>query len=228
MEHLFGVLELDVGLAREVLEREIGRARPVVALGALEIEEPVLVEVAEDELGEPALGVGEVGELELPAEVVDEGGLLGEVGLDGGKVVVAAPRLRKGLLEGAVLQKLLPVDLVDLLLVLGPLELGGLVVHALGDLGVGLALLHDRFAPVDLPLGVLARGPRVDLVVREDRVGVELLPNLVNQLESRQLQEADRLLKLRRHHELLAHLQLLLDLHALRHQGNIARPGRER
>ena len=63
------------------------------------------------------------------------------------------------------------------------------------------------------PIGVVAR-PRVDLVVGQDRVGVELLPNLVDELEARKLQKPNRLLQLRRHHQLLAQLDLLLDFHS--------------
>ena len=56
-------------------------------------------------------------------------------------------------------------------------------------------------------------GARVDLLVGQDGVGVELLADLVDQLEARELQQANRLLQLRRHHELLTELELLLDLH---------------
>ena len=58
-----------------------------------------------------------------------------------------------------------------------------------------------------------AAGPGVDLLVGEDRVGVELLADLVDELEARELEQADRLLQLRRHHELLTELELLLDFH---------------
>ncbi len=59
----------------------------------------------------------------------------------------------------------------------------------------------------------VAAGPGVDLLVGQHRVGVELLADLVDELQARELQEADRLLQLRRHHELLTEPELLLDLH---------------
>jgi hypothetical protein len=64
-------------------------------------------------------------------------------------------------------------------------------------------------------LRLVRAGARVDLVVGQDRVGVELLADLVDQLQARELQQADGLLQLRRHHELLAHPELLLDLHGI-------------
>ena len=60
-------------------------------------------------------------------------------------------------------------------------------------------------------LGVAVRpGPRIDLLVGQHRVGVELLADLVDELEARELEQADGLLQLRRHDELLAELELLL------------------
>ena len=42
-------------LARQLVDREVGRLLAVLALDALEIEEAVVVEVADDELGEALL-----------------------------------------------------------------------------------------------------------------------------------------------------------------------------
>ena len=87
--------------------------------------------------------------------------------------------------------------------------------------GAWLGLGHLRVA-------VRGAGARVDLFVGEDRVPVELLPNLVDQLESRELEQANRLLQLRRHHELLTELELLLDLHPIFPGGRIRQTWRAR
>ena len=59
---------------------------------------------------------------------------------------------------------------------------------------------------------VLAQLLRGDLAVFEDRVLHHLFADQVDELHSRQLQQLDRLLQLRGHHELLAELVDLLDL----------------
>jgi hypothetical protein len=63
--------------------------------------------------------------------------------------------------------------------------------------------------------GLGLRRATVPLLVGEDRVRVELFANLVDELEARKLQEADRLLQLGGHHQLLTESELLLDLHRL-------------
>ena len=52
-----------------------------------------------------------------------------------------------------------------------------------------------------------------DFVIGQDRIGVELLADFVDELEPGQLQEPNGLLQLRRHDQLLAELDLLLDFH---------------
>ena len=56
----------------QILDGEVGRSGAVRALDALEVEVPLLVEVADDELGEAALLVAEVAHLELPHQVVEQ------------------------------------------------------------------------------------------------------------------------------------------------------------
>ena len=57
-------------LLRQVLDRQIGRARAVRAFDAFQVQVALLVEVADHELGEAPLVVGEIAELELPEQVV--------------------------------------------------------------------------------------------------------------------------------------------------------------
>ena len=155
--------------------------------------------------------VGEVAELHLPAQVIDERRALGEVLLDRRELFEAAAVARQGLLKRAVLEELLPVDLLD------PLLVGPLLQVATrrpsprpwpANRGRGGSLMASAV------LGVAVRaGPRIDLLVGEHRVGIELLADLVDELEARELEQADRLLQLRRHDELLTELELLLYLH---------------
>ena len=115
-------------------------------------------------------------------------------------------------LERAVLEELLPVDLLDLLF-----------LGALRHVDVALDPLGLTDALFDRPLGgeraragtvgVVSR-PGVDFVVGQDGVCVELFPNLVDELEPRELQKPDGLLQLRRHDQLLAQLDLLLNFHS--------------
>ena len=58
-----------------------------------------------------------------------------------------------------------------------------------------------------------ALGAAADLAcVLEHRVLEQLLAHRLDQLHARHLQQADRLLQLRRHHQLLGELELLLEL----------------
>ena len=59
--------------------------------------------------------------------------------------------------------------------------------------------------------GVRVVGRRSLEALLEHRVLLELLLDQVDQLHARQLQQLDRLLELRRHHQLLRELQLLLE-----------------
>ena len=155
-EDLGRVLGVDAGFFGELLDREVRGARAVRALDALEVEEALVVEVAEDELGEALLVVGEVAHLELPAEVIDERGLLREVLLDGRQLFEAAAARGERLLQRAVLEELLPVDLADLLGV-GLLGLAGFQAFpVLEAVDAELALLVGLVDGVD---GVVARRP---------------------------------------------------------------------
>ncbi len=178
----------------------------------LRSKESVVVEVPQHELREAPLVLQEVAHLELPPQVVDERLRLGEVLLDRRQLLVAAAAARQGLLEGAVLEELLPVDLLDPLVV-GPL-LEVRDFHLLGRHGRGVRLAR-LYLYRDLAVLGVAVGPgaRVDFLVGEHGVRIELLADLVDQLEPRELEQADGLLQLGRHHQLLAQLELLLDLH---------------
>ena len=168
-QDLGGVLGIDAGLLGELLDREVRGARSVRALDALEIEEALVVEVSEDELGEALLGVGEVAHLELPPQVVDEGGLLREVLLDRRQLLEAAAARGQRLLEGAVLEELLPVDLADLLGV-GLLGFAGFeALSVLEAVDTELALLVRR--GLDGVDGVVAGRPgaRLEILVGRGR-----------------------------------------------------------
>ena len=212
-EDLGRVFRVEAGLVGQLLDRQIGGAGAVLALDALEVEVALVVEVADDQLGEATLAVAEVAHLQLPHQVLCTlAGRLREVLLDGRELFEAAAAGRQRGLEGAVLEELLPVDLLHLL-----------VLGALGHVDVALEALGLTDAFLDGLLGVQRAGARavgvvagagVDFVIGQDRIGVELLANLVDELEARKLQEANRLLQLRRHDQLLAQLELLLDFHS--------------
>ena len=147
----------------------------------------------------------------MPAEVIDERHALRQVLLDRGQLVVTAAVARQRLLQGAVFQKLLPVDLLDPLFLAAFVQVGYVELlrrHGRGIRGRGL----DRGKLAVLAVGV-GTGPGVDFLVGEDGVGIEFLANLVDELEPRQLQEPDRLLQLGRHHQLLTEFELLFYLH---------------
>ena len=129
---------------------------------------------------------------------------LGEVLLDRRQLLEAASVLRQRLLERAVLEELLPVDLPRLLF--------GLARYLVARVRL---LVHVRLGPLWLGRGLAAftRAGTLGLVVGEDRIVVELLPDLVDELEPGQLQQANRLLQLRRHDQLLRQAELLLDFH---------------
>jgi hypothetical protein len=116
------------------------------------------------------------------------------------------PPLYEGdrLLLVAVLEELLPVDVLRLFVGLAGVEVR--VVR--GALGQRVELRGLRRA------GRCRRASGLGDVVGEDGVAVELLADLLHELEPRELQQADRLHQLRRHHELLRHLDLELHLHA--------------
>ncbi len=135
-QHLGRVLGVEAGLDRQVLDGEVGDLLPVRALAADEIEVALLVEVTEDQLGEAALVVDEVAHLQLPLEVVVQVGGLGQVLLDRRHLLEAAAVRRQRLLELAVLEELLPVDLLGALLVGARVHVGGAIaaLHALEPL----------------------------------------------------------------------------------------------
>ena len=214
-QDVLGVLRIDLRFARQILDRQVGRLLAAVALRSLEVEDAVVVEVIDDELGEALLVVGEVAHLQLPVQVIDQGASLRQVLLDGRQVVEAPAVGRQRLLERSVLEELLPVDLLNPLVLLALLEVGHVGLLGFHGDGVGRARLdgdHVRNPGLfGLPVGVAGAG--VDLLVRQDGIAIQLLADLVNELQARELQEANGLLQLRRHHELLTELELLLDLH---------------
>jgi hypothetical protein len=117
---------------------------------------------------------------------------LGQVLLDGRQLFEARSRAGRGGLLRAVLEELLPVDFPNRLLRRFGVSRPGV------DAGLLEILIRQR-------LGAFAvfAAPSLGLVVLQDRVVVELLANLVDELQSRQLQQTYRLLQLGSHHQLL-------------------------
>ena len=98
--------------------------------------------------------------------------------------------------------------------VAAPVEVGEAV--ALRDLLRRLALFRGLGGALRLDLGVVADLGREVLLdldgLLEHRVLGQLLLDDVHELETRELEELDRLLQLRRHHQLLRELELLFEL----------------
>ena len=120
----------DARLERDAHEGIAGRGLLALALHRRHLEVAVVVEVPDDEHRDALLVLGEVREAELPDEVVDEIGLLGERRLVAGQLLVgqAAVRRRGVTLELVVVEVLVPVDLVRALLALHLLGLLDLLV----------------------------------------------------------------------------------------------------
>ena len=156
-------------------------------------EVAVLVEAADQDRADFLVRVREIGEPELPHEVIGQEGALDEDVLErGSPVVVVARRVapaRSVHVVAVVLGELFPVDLPDARRLL---DLGWRVAVRLPVLGAGLAV--DRGHRV---LGLL-----LDLLL-EERILGELLVDEGVELRARDLQDLDRHAELRRHHELL-------------------------
>ena len=186
-------------LAERLLHQRLGhagRAGHLVEAGA---QVAVLVEVADQAARRPALVVAAGQELELPLEMVGQRRAPREGRLQRAAIVVRAhpaAGLGIGVRVAAPVELREPVALLGVpgrLALFGGLGRGGRrELHVLADLGGELLL--------DLA-GLL-----------EDRVLGELLLDDVDELEPRELQQLDRLLQLRRHHQLLGQLELLLEL----------------
>src|SRR5690606_7938713 len=129
-------------------------------------------------------------------------------------VVTAPRRRRRGLLQGAILEELLPIDLARRLLGFGaPLPDGAVLQPTRLD----VAAIGAELAATGVP--PIIGGPRFLLgffLGRKDGIAIQFLPDLIDQLEPRELQKADRLLQLRGHDELLRQTKLLLEFHLLR------------
>jgi hypothetical protein len=189
-----GDVERDARLLRDDDQR--------IALGVLDAEVAVVVEVSEDVLGDDLLLVGEVREVELPGEVVVERPLLDHrlrvarqiFGRD-----VAPVRRSRGPGQRVVVEVVLPVDLV---LAAVAADLLGLVAR---QRPVDRLALH----PIDRrPLGAVRRrlvrvaGHRL----LEQRVLLDLFADDLR-LHAESC-SSDRLLQLRRHDQ-LRHPRLL-------------------
>jgi hypothetical protein len=204
-QHALDVLDPEHrGRARLVLREVLG----LLALGEADGdvlerliagEEAAVVERADDLVGDLEIVLDQVRHRELPGEVIEERVGLGQRLLDRRQILaVAADAAGHRGRRVVVVEPLLPVDLV-----------GGRRVG--GDLG-RLVGLGDR---LDLGLGLLAADGvlGVDGVVVgaqllfEDGVLFELGVDGVDELQAVELKQADGLLQLRRHDELLCQLE---------------------
>ena len=164
---------------------------------------------------------GQRRQLQLPQQVVAQT-LASRVGGVDRRPVVGPDHLAHSRM-GIRVEVVLPVDVGDLLGI-GRLALRGLGIRTrlglrFGIRGAGGRKLGGRLGGVDHLVrltGLRRLGGRAVLVdlhaLFEDRVLLELLVHEVDQLHARQLQQLDRLLKLRRHHQLLTEPYLLLEL----------------
>ena len=176
------------------------------------------VDVAEDRHPDLEPLGRQVGHLELPREVVVQARRPGQRLLERRHLFAIAAEARHRRAGLVAVEVVLPVDLVDRARVALDLGLGDAVDHRALDRGLGrvalvLELLGDLLVGAD---GVEVRAAlvlEVHLVV-EDGVLEHLLMHELGQLHARELQQADRLLQLRSHHELLRELQLLPHLHS--------------
>ena len=188
-EDLGRIFGVDAGLVRELFDREVGGACSVGAFDAFGGREALIVEVSEHELREALLRVGHVAHLDLPAQMVDERFSLGEVLLDRRHLLEPAAVGGERLLQRAVLEELLPVDLVRLLVV-GLLRLAAL--HPLPGRracrDAALALLHRRRLDGGGVVVLGGPGARLEVLVGEDRVRVAFLTDFFDRLQPGQLQ----------------------------------------
>ena len=205
LQHVGSVFGVEPGFFGQIFDGQIWGARPVGSLDALQIQVALLVQVADDQLRKAAFSLGEITGRELPEQVIVQAARLGEVLLDGRQLVESAAVSGDRLLQAAVLEELLPVDLSD-----GLLALAG--VGGLGRRALELRVCRLRLRAL---ARIVAGAASLDVLVGQHRVVVELLPDLVDQLQPGELQQFDGLLQLRRHHQLLGQAELLLDFHGV-------------
>ena len=174
----------------------------------LERQEAVLVEASDDERAHLLLLVGEVGEAELPHQMIGEERPLDQHVLERGApiVVVAAAAVPGRAMDvvAVVLGVLLPVDLAD----------GGSRLD-LGFLRLGRVLLGPVLSVDRRHLG-RSLELLVDVLLQHGVLG-ELLVDQRLQLGARDLQDLDGLPELRRHHQLLGEPLLEDDAGVLGH-----------
>jgi len=199
-----GELDAHARLERHPDQRVAGGRVLALPLDRRHPEVAVVVEVPDDEQGDVLLLGGHAREPELPLEVIVQVGLPGERRLVPRQLLVRQPPVRGGgvALELVLVEVLVPVDLVGALLALHLLRLLRRLRLRLrldvGRLG-GAGAARDR-----LLLGVVG--------ALEQGVLGHLGPDEVDELHSRELQELDGLLQLGRHHQLLRHPEVLLQL----------------
>src|SRR5690606_22134423 len=167
---------------------------------AIKPQVSAVVEISDDQGGEAKLVVGVVAHLELPEEMLGESSPGRSHPLVARELVVttSAGDRERGL-ERVVLEVAVPVDLVLLRAAL--VDDVPVVARNLALEGADLAGVVD-FAAV----------PALERVL-EDGVLEELLLHHLGELHAGHLQQPDRLLQLRCHHQLLRKLDLLLQLH---------------
>ena len=194
-QHLTRILGVETGLLRQIVQRQVRQLFALRVEVALEVEVTLLVEVADHEQREVTLRVDEVAHLQLPQQVVVQGGQLGEVLLDRWQLVEAAPRRAGWLAQLLVFEVAIPVDVVRFFRVAHLGLRGALALRRLGSLvGRGDRLLRRllgarcliwrgwALSRCGIGGGRLLVG--LDGVVREHRIAIELLADLVDQLHA--------------------------------------------
>ncbi|MNI29299.1 hypothetical protein D3C73_831140 [compost metagenome] len=168
------------------------------------VQVALIVDAVDQGHGDQAIGVGHRGQVQLPQQVALQAfagrGAGGEVPL---VIIIAGQAAGAGLVnvfprgvDGEFIgDALVPVTLIEVVNRRGAFLVGGFL-----DIGVGLLF------------GVVGQGVGIVEVVAfflafEHRIGLQGLLDFLLQIQGRQLEQADGLLQLRCHRQLLAHSQ---------------------
>jgi hypothetical protein len=70
LEHERRVVAVQLRFVGEILDRQVGGARPILALDALQVQQAIIFEVTNNQFAKAALDVCEISQLQLPQQVI--------------------------------------------------------------------------------------------------------------------------------------------------------------
>jgi hypothetical protein len=214
-EDVLGVLGVEARFLGEVLEGEVGRARAVVDRCRRGPSKPRSSRFPRTSSAKRRSVVGEVAHLELPAQVLDERLLLGEVLLDGRQLLEATAARGQRLLQRCGSPGTAPSRSRLVRLLVG---LASTRSPRRGSARRGARRSESETSIVWARSGASSPSERREVWCSPSspRTGLASSSLRISSMSSRResCSSLDGLLQLWGHHELLAHLELLFDFHA--------------